>query len=67
MSITQAEMLQAVHDAMIDLAKTRASTSAVAELSSGGVDAAKHFESGMIEIKDAYARFSDVIRRVFPE
>ena len=66
MSLTQAEILAALHDAMLDAVKTRATVSAINELNESSAEAEKQFENGLKELRDAYAQFSEVVKRVFP-
>jgi hypothetical protein len=66
MSLTQEDVLAALHDAMLDAVKTRATVSAINELSESPAAAEKQFEAGLTELKDAYAQFSEVVKRVFP-
>ena len=66
MSLTQADVLAALRDAMLDAVKTRATVSAINELSESPAAAEKQFEDGLKELRDAYAQFSEVVKRVFP-
>ena len=50
MSLTQAEILAALHDAMLDAVKTRATVSAINELSESPAAAEKQFEAGLTEL-----------------
>jgi hypothetical protein len=66
-SLSRAEMLQAVKDGLIDATKSRAANCATNGIGEGVPAAAAQFENGMKELKDAYAAFCAVIDRIFPE
>lgn len=67
MSLSRVEMLQAVKDGLIDATKARVVTSAANGISEGIPAAARQFETGIVELKEAYAAFCAVIERNFPE
>lgn len=67
MSLSRADMLQAVKDGLLDATKARAANCAANGITEGVPAAAKQFATGMVELKDAYVAFAAVIETIFPE